>query len=121
MQIESEFNSENARQIYQNARKYIYKKNLDSYEVFERYLWCWILSQSYQGYSYIYINDKSEFFFEWSTLDAWSDEIKDKYVLMGSKRTLPDLKDFFKRFAKENKMDLEISQYDQDTTCLGSN
>lgn len=113
MQIKSEFNSENARQIYQNARKCIHKKDLDNYEVFSRYLWCWILSQSYQGYSYIYINNSSKFYFEWSALGAWDEDIKDRYVLTGSKRTLPDLKDFFKRFAKENKMDLEISQYDQ--------
>lgn len=82
------------------ASKAIFNKDLDSYDDFKKFLRLYLVQEALKPSSVTMIDRNSRFYQE------WNDKTRAK---CGSTKSIPDLIPFFKRFAKETKLDLNIN------------
>ena len=81
------------------ASKAIFNKDLDSYDDFKKFLRLYLVQEALKPSSVTMIDRNSRFY------QDWNDQTRAK---CGSIKSIPDLIPFFKRFAKETKLDLNI-------------
>lgn len=81
------------------ASKAIFNKNLDSYDDFKKFLRLYLVQEALKPSSVAMIDRNSRFY------QDWNDQTRAK---CDSTKSIPDLIPFFKRFAKETKLDLNI-------------